>query len=90
MQGRDCGGGPVYRKAPSGTMSLRMTDAPATPPESPPERVLSEPAKRALAEAAERRAKAEALEPATEHGGPTGPEPTRYGDWEKKGIAVDF
>jgi hypothetical protein len=25
-----------------------------------------------------------------EHGGPKGPEPTRYGDWEKKGIAVDF
>ena len=27
---------------------------------------------------------------ATEYGGPTGPEPTRYGDWEKKGLAVDF
>lgn len=26
----------------------------------------------------------------TEHGGPKGPEPTRYGDWEKGGIAVDF
>lgn len=25
-----------------------------------------------------------------EHGGPKGPEPTRYGDWEKGGIAVDF
>lgn len=25
-----------------------------------------------------------------ETGGPKGPEPTRYGDWEKKGIAVDF
>ena len=23
-------------------------------------------------------------------GGPTGPEPTRYGDWEKKGICYDF
>ncbi len=22
--------------------------------------------------------------------GPKGPEPTRYGDWEKKGIASDF
>ena len=22
--------------------------------------------------------------------GPTGPEPTRYGDWEKKGICYDF
>ena len=25
-----------------------------------------------------------------ETGGPEGPEPTRYGDWERKGIAVDF
>ena len=51
---------------------------------------LPEAAKRALAEAEERRkkAKAEALPP--ELGGPTGPEPTRHGDWEKKGIAVDF
>ena len=28
--------------------------------------------------------------PATEIGGPPGPEPTRYGDWERKGICVDF
>ncbi len=27
---------------------------------------------------------------AVEQGGPKGPEPTRYGDWERKGIAVDF
>lgn len=25
-----------------------------------------------------------------EYGGPTGPEPTRYGDWERKGICIDF
>ena len=25
-----------------------------------------------------------------EVGGPSGPEPTRYGDWERKGICVDF
>jgi len=25
-----------------------------------------------------------------ESGGPKGLEPTRYGDWERKGIAVDF
>lgn len=25
-----------------------------------------------------------------EHGGPEGPEPTRYGDWEKKGRCIDF
>jgi hypothetical protein len=27
---------------------------------------------------------------AKEVGGPTGPEPTRYGDWERKGRCVDF
>jgi hypothetical protein len=28
--------------------------------------------------------------PVKEAGGPAGPEPVRYGDWERKGIAVDF
>ncbi len=52
---------------------------------------LSEAAKRALAEAEERRRKAdEQTAPARELGGPKGPEPTRFGDWEKKGIACDF
>ena len=26
----------------------------------------------------------------TEIGGPQGPEPTRYGDWERKGRCIDF
>ena len=51
-------------------------------------RVLTPEAQRALAEAKARRKQAAAL-PA-EHGGPAGPEPTRYGDWERKGIASDF
>lgn len=51
-------------------------------------KVLTPEAQRALAEAAERRKQAENLAP--EHGGPSGPEPTRFGDWERKGIAVDF
>ncbi len=56
-----------------------------------PKKVLSPAAQRALAEAAERRALAEAKAAlAPEDGGPSGPEPTRYGDWERKGIAVDF
>ena len=29
-------------------------------------------------------------EPVPETGGPAGPEPTRYGDWERKGRAIDF
>ena len=47
-------------------------------------------AKRALAEAEARRKKATAETPAPELGGRDGPEPVRFGDWEKKGIAVDF
>jgi hypothetical protein len=51
---------------------------------------LTPAARRALEEAAARRAAAAALAPAPEEGGPSGPEPTRYGDWERKGLAVDF
>ncbi|MBE1294376.1 MAG: DUF1674 domain-containing protein [Shimia sp.] len=51
---------------------------------------LPEAAKRALAEAEDRRKKAKELELPTELGGRDGPEPVRYGDWEKKGIAIDF
>ncbi len=29
-------------------------------------------------------------DPEFESGGPKGPEPTRYGDWERKGIISDF
>ncbi len=49
-------------------------------------------AQRALAEAAERRRKAEAdaKDMPKELGGRDGPDPARYGDWEKKGIAIDF
>jgi len=51
---------------------------------------LSDAARRALMEAEERR-KARAASPqAPESGGPKGPEPTRYGDWERKGIVSDF
>ena len=63
-------------------------------PHATSERPLSEAARRALLEAAERRKAKEEVVLApileTEHGGPRGPEPTRYGDWEKKGLAVDF
>lgn len=47
-------------------------------------------AARALAEAEARRAGAAAPELPPEHGGRDGPEPVRYGDWERRGIAVDF
>ena len=59
-------------------------------PHATPERPLNETARRALLEAAERRAAQPEAAAEVEHGGPRGPEPTRYGDWEKKGLAIDF
>ncbi len=55
-----------------------------------PDKHLPEAAKRALAEAEARRKAATATDLPAELGGRDGPEPVRYGDWEKKGIAVDF
>jgi hypothetical protein len=59
---------------------------------APGRKPLAPAAERALAEAAKRRAEAESkVWPASkEVGGPAGPEPTRYGDWEKKGLTSDF
>ena len=57
-----------------------MTDASRLPPE----------ALRALEEAEARRRAAAAPSLPPELGGRDGPEPVRYGDWEKKGIAIDF
>jgi hypothetical protein len=59
---------------------------------SKPRKPLSPAAERALAEAAERRAAVDrkTAERPKESGGPKGPEPTRYGDWERKGLASDF
>ncbi len=57
---------------------------------------LSDVARRALEEADARREEDEerlrALETARENeeGGPKAIEPTRFGDWERKGIAYDF
>lgn len=51
---------------------------------------LAEAAKRALAEAQERKAAVQNPDLPTELGGRDGPEPTRFGDWELKGITSDF
>jgi hypothetical protein len=51
---------------------------------------IAEAAKRALAEAEARRATAAPQILPKELGGRGGLEPTRYGDWEKKGIISDF
>ncbi len=47
-------------------------------------------AKRALKEAEARKDKAKVLDLPQELGGRDGPEPVRFGDWEKKGLASDF
>jgi hypothetical protein len=47
-------------------------------------------AQRALAEAEARRKADRDQRRPRELGGRDGPEPTRYGDWENKGIASDF
>ena len=60
-----------------------MSDAP-----SEKEARIAAAAARALAEAAARRA-APPPRP-RELGGRDGPEPVRFGDWERRGIAVDF
>jgi hypothetical protein len=57
-----------------------MSDTPNLPPA----------ALRALAEAEERRKAAKVTDLPPELGGRDGPEPVRYGDWEKKGLAIDF
>jgi hypothetical protein len=74
-----------------------MSDLPDASPEAVPEvpgaapgKALSPAARRALEEAAARRAAEAALSLPPEKGGREGPEPTRFGDWEKKGVAVDF
>lgn len=62
-----------------------MSETSSARPDLPPA------AQRALAEAEARRKAAEANEPLPiELGGRDGLEPVRYGDWEKKGLAVDF
>jgi hypothetical protein len=65
-----------------------MAEAPKPSADRKP---LTPAAQRALAEAAARRAARDAAPPGPrELAGPGGPDPTRYGDWERKGIASDF
>ena len=76
-------------------MTAMVTDNPESPPPAQPRKDLPPEAQRALAEAAERRRLADlaaqnAPPKPKEINGPTGPEPTRYGDWERKGICSDF
>ena len=72
---------------------MNATDQQSRAGSTEPARKLTPQAERALAEAEARRAEIDrrAAEHAKEHHGrKEGREPTRYGDWEKKGIASDF
>jgi hypothetical protein len=63
-------------------------------PDEAPDKVaarIREGGKRAKAEAEARQAAdPEPVLKEKELGGPKGPEPTRYGDWERKGLISDF
>jgi hypothetical protein len=63
---------------------------PAAEPVTAPRPALNDSARRALAEAEERRASLKAAEGAVEINGRGGLDPARYGDWEIKGLAIDF
>lgn len=67
------------------------TEAECDGPQAAAPRELPAAALRALAEAEARRREMDARPPMPpEVDGRAGPEPVRYGDWEKKGIAIDF
>ncbi len=55
-----------------------------------PRKMLSPAAKRALAEAEERRRNEQPADMPTEIGGRGGADPARFGDWEINGRAIDF
>lgn len=62
-------------------------------PEAPPRRIGPdelEAAAKAKAETGGKPSERPPSDKPREIGGPEGPEPTRYGDWERKGICVDF
>ena len=74
------------------TKENKETAAARPEAETAPKRTLTPEAQRALAEADERRRlrDAEAKPQPVEKGGQAGPDPARYGDWEKGGIISDF
>lgn len=69
-----------------------LEDPMSDPADAPAPRILTEAARRALAEAEARRREYDAAEAdlPVEKGGRGGRDPARYGDWEVKGRASDF
>ena len=66
------------------------SEIPAAEGSEPPRKMLSPAARRALAEAEERRKNETPLDLPPEIGGRGGAEPARFGDYEINGRAIDF
>ena len=79
-EGDDCGAAAANAVAPESSVI----------PGAAPGKTLSGEAIRALEEAEARRQAAPRQDLPSEIDGRGGEEPTRYGDWEKQGLAVDF
>ena len=76
---------------PTSPRSVRVAAIPFDAAEEAARRAaLPDAARRALAEAEARAAAASDVALPVELGGRDGPEPVRYGDWELKGLAIDF
>jgi hypothetical protein len=73
-------------EAPTDDPPLLNPDVPGARPDRP----LTAMERAVLLEAEARRRAEAPQDLPPEDGGPRGPEPTRYGDWEKKGLAIDF
>lgn len=69
-------------------MNLKFTSRKPKPRPAPVEPLKQAP--RAAAKSAGEKPAGKPADKPKELGGPSGPEPTRYGDWERKGICVDF
>lgn len=65
-------------------------EIPVTEGSVPSDKILSPAAKRALAEAEERRKNEKPLDLPREIGGRGGAEPARFGDYEINGRTIDF
>lgn len=75
---------------PSPEFNIIMSDSDQTSASENPRRPLSPAARRALAEAAERRRTPTGQSMPAEVGGRGGADPARFGDWEINGRAIDF
>lgn len=74
----------------SQSLNQKFTARRPKPRQAPVEPLRGAPLRETQKGPAKSAAKDAPKEKPKELGGPSGPEPTRYGDWERKGICVDF